>query len=150
MLTMPTLSKKLSLEYANKNKIHDTAKELLQNSYVMATNKKKTNNEKSIEERIEEIKKTDAAEIVGEIMGLESIIIILNKKIEILEIEKKYFQYIRDPLFADGIDAFENGYEYEECPHDFDTDSECGWKKGWKIAEKYRKIIDSKTQMEKL
>jgi len=43
---------------------------------------------------------------------------------------------LEDPFFQEGYcDAYE-GIDYAECPYEFNTDGEYGWKNGWKFAEK--------------
>lgn len=41
---------------------------------------------------------------------------------------------VKDPLFEEGREDFEFGYELEDCPHDSGTDGEVSWKNGWRKA----------------
>jgi ribosome modulation factor len=46
---------------------------------------------------------------------------------------------LKDEFYRGGYEDFENDIDYEECPHDEGTDSEYGWRLGWKQAKKDNK-----------
>jgi ribosome modulation factor len=41
---------------------------------------------------------------------------------------------MEDHLFNEGVEAFSEGAEKEDCPYEEGTDGQFGWMKGWRAA----------------
>jgi hypothetical protein len=44
-----------------------------------------------------------------------------------------------DPFAQEGYADYYDGVELNECPYEFDTDGEGGWRNGWFFAKKEEK-----------